>query len=127
MVEYFIKEVKGEYIVKEKNSNRVHSKFNSQKQALDKIKRLKDKDKISIKSKRDKETIPKDMSNPLPDSYEVKTILNEGLKDDTNIKKLKLKKKLRILKTFNYLFFYFATCKLAYVNTLLYLLKQLSV
>ena len=98
MVEYFIKEVKGEYIVKEKNSNRVHSKFNSKKQALDKIKRLNDKDKISIKSKRDKETIPKDMSNPIPDSYEVKTILNEGLKDDNNIKKLKLKKKFKDLE-----------------------------
>ncbi len=99
MVEYFIKEVKGNYIVKEKNSNREHSKFNSQKQALDKIKRLKDKDKISIKSKRDKETIPKDISNPLPDSYEVKTILNEGLKDDNDVKKLKLKKKFKDLGT----------------------------
>jgi len=98
MVEYFIKEVKGEFIVKEKNSHRVHSKFNTKKQALDKIKRLKEKDKLSIKSKRDKETIPKDMSNPLPDSYEVKTILNEGLKDDTNIKKLKLKKKFKDLE-----------------------------
>ena len=100
MVEYFIKEVKVNYIVKEKNSNREHSKFNSQKQALDKIKRLKDKDKISIKSNRKEEKkIPKDISNPLPDSYEVKTILNEGLKDDNNIKKLKLKKKFNDLAT----------------------------
>jgi hypothetical protein len=98
MIEYLIKEVKGEYIVKEKNSNRVHSKFPTKKQAQDKVKRLKEKDKISIKSKRDKETIPKDMSNPLPDTYEVKTILNEGLKDDTNIKKLKLKKKFKDLE-----------------------------
>lgn len=100
MVEYFIKEVKGEYIVKEKNSNKIHSKFSTKKQALDKISRLREKDKISVKSKRDKERIPKDMSNPLPDTYEVKTIINEGLKDDSNIKKLKLKKKFKDLQTF---------------------------
>lgn len=98
MIQYLIKEIKGEYIVKEKNSNRVHSKFKTEKQALDKIKRLKEKSSLKSNRKEEKK-IPKDMSNPLPDSYEVKTILNEGLKDDTNIKKLKLKKKFNDLGT----------------------------
>ena len=98
MVEYYIKEVKGEFIVKEKNSIKVHSKFPTKKQALDKISRLRDKDKYNKKSKRDKERIPKDMSNPLPDTYEVKTIINEGLKDNPDIKKLKLKKKFKDLE-----------------------------
>ena len=38
------------------------------------------------------------MSNPLPDTYEVKTIINEGLKDNPDIKKLKLKKKFKDLE-----------------------------
>ena len=45
MVQYYIKEIRGEFIVRENIGKLIHSKFQSKKQALDKIKRLKEKDK----------------------------------------------------------------------------------
>ena len=100
MIEYYIKEIKGEFIVKEKNNNRTHNKFSSKKQAEDKIKRLRYKDKSISKSKKEEDKyIPKDISNPLPDTYEVNSIMKEGLKDDNRVKKLKLKKKLNDLNS----------------------------
>lgn len=99
MVQYYIKEVKGEYTVKEKNSNKIHNTFSTKKQAKDKVKRL-IKKSISNKSKqKEDKTLPKDMSNNIPTSIEVNTIMKEGLKDDSKIKKLKLKKKLKDLNS----------------------------
>jgi hypothetical protein len=98
MVEYYIKKIKDEYIVKERNNKLIHSRFSTEKQAIDKVKRLNEKDKISVKSKRKEEkNIPKNISNPDSETYEIKTLLNEGLKDNTDIKKLKIKKKFNDL------------------------------
>ena len=98
MVEYYIKKIKDEYIVKERNNKLIHSRFYTEKQAIDKVKRLNEKDKISVKSKRKEEkNIPKNISNPDSETYEIKTLLNEGLKDNMDIKKLKIKKKFNDL------------------------------
>ena len=98
MVEYYIKKIKDEYIVKERNNKLIHSRFSTEKQAIDKVKRLNEKDKISVKSKRKEEkNIPKNISNPDSETYEIKTLLNEGLKDNMDIKKLKIKKKFNDL------------------------------
>ena len=96
MVEYYIKKIKDEYIVKERNNKLIHSRFSTEKQAIDKVKRLNEKDKISVKSKEEK-NIPKNISNPDSETYEIKTLLNEGLKDNMDIKKLKIKKKFNDL------------------------------
>ena len=98
MVQYYIKEIRGEFIVRENIGKLIHSKFQSKKQALDKIKRLKEKDKQKSKSSRKEEKhIPKNIKNPESETYEIKSLLNEGLKDDTNVKKLKIKKKFKDL------------------------------
>ena len=100
MINYFIKEVKGEFEIKDKNSNKVFGKFNNKKTAEDKIKRLREKDKQSIKTPtKNGPKIPFDVSSPIPSTLEVKTIINEGLKDNRNIKKDKLKKKFRDLNS----------------------------
>ena len=97
MIQYYIKEVKGQYTVKEKNSNKIHNTFSTKKQAEDKVKRL-IKKSISNKSKqKEDKTLPKDMSNNIPTSIEVQTIMMGSIKDDSKIKKLKLKKKLNDL------------------------------
>ena len=98
MIQYYIKEIRGDFIVREKIGNLIHAKFQSEKQALDKIKRLKEKDKQQSKSSRKEEKkIPKNIKNPESETYEIKSLLNEGLKDDTNVKKLKIKKKFKDL------------------------------
>jgi len=98
MVEYYIKKIKDQYIVKERNNKLIHSRFSTEKQAIDKVKRLNEKDKLSVKSKRKEEkNIPKNISNPDSETYEIKTLLNEGLKDNMDIKKLKIKKKFNDL------------------------------
>ena len=97
MIQYYIKEVKGQYTVKEKNSNKIHNTFSTKKQAEDKIIRLNDKSISNKSKKKEDKTLPKDMSNNIPTSIEVQTIMMGSIKDDLKIKKLKLKKKLKDL------------------------------